>query len=112
MCAVGTLFVSTLFLPVHVAQQPGQTWREAMQIISDALNETVGQRLKFADDKVAVLLQVHLKLGCALAPKFFQSICGRKPGIKQNNTINDHWGRGPSAEFEILRGSAKYYAYV
>ena len=75
-----TLYTNTLAVPVHVAQEPGQAGREAMQIVPDALNEAIGQRLQLGDDKVAVRLQVRVKLWRALASKLFQPFRWRIPG--------------------------------
>ena len=65
--------------PVHISQQPSQARREAMQVIPDALDEGVGQRLQLSDDEVPVLLHVLGVLGTSLASKFPETLGRREP---------------------------------
>ena len=51
-----------------------------MQIVSDALDEAVGEGLELGHDEVALRLHVLLELRRALASKLFQPFRRSKPG--------------------------------
>ena len=66
-------------LPVHVPEESGQAWREAVKVVPDALDEGVGQRLQLSDDEVPVLLHVLGVLRTSLAPEFPETLGRSKP---------------------------------
>ena len=68
-----------IYSPVHISEQSCKTWREAVEVILDALNERVGKSFKLANDEVSMLLHVLRVLGGAFASKFTKSLGRSEP---------------------------------